>query len=296
MKVACLFALVLAAVPAAAQNLTATVSGTVSDSTGAIIAGARVRVVNQNTGVVAWDGATNSAGIYVAPQLPVGEYQVTAEQRGFKKFRVDGVALAVDQMAQVNLTLSPGDVAESVTVTADVAALGLERNDSSLSTLINPSELDDLPLPSRNPMNLLLLTTGVATGGTGDAGSGISTYSMSFNGSRVLATEVTMDGTSTLENGTSQPMPTPSQDALQEMKIMTSAYSAESGRTGGGTVAVVTKSGTNQIHGGLYELFRNEDMEANNFFNNARVIKRPADRFNNFGGTIGGPLSDSQSL
>ena len=290
MKVACLFALVLAAVPAAAQNLTATVSGTVSDSTGAIIAGARVRVVNQNTGVVAWDSVTNSAGIYVAPQLPVGDYRVTAEQRGFKKFQVDHVTLAVDQMAQVNLTLSPGDVAESVTVTADVAALGLERNDSSLSTLINPSELDDLPLPSRNPMNLLLLVNGVATGGTGDAGSGISTYSMSFNGSRVLATEVTMDGTSTLENGTGQPMPTPSADALQEFKIMTSAYSAESGRTGGGTIAVVTKSGTNQIHGGLYELFRNEDMEGNNFFNNARNIKRPQDRFNNFGGTIGGPL------
>ncbi len=282
--------LILAAMPAFSQNLTATVNGTVTDSSGALIQGARVTVVNHDTRVVAWDGKSNSAGQYVAPQLPVGTYVVTAEQTGFKKMLIENVTLSVDQAAQVNLVLSPGDVAESVTIAADVATLALERADSSLSTLVNPSQLDDLPLPSRNPMNLLLLVTGVATGGTGDAGSGISTYSMSFNGSRVLATEVTMDGTSTVENGTGQPQTVPSPDALQEIKVMTSAYSAESGRTGGGTVAVVTKSGTNEYHGGLYELFRNEDMEGNNYFNNARNIKRGRDRFNNFGGSFGAPL------
>ena len=113
---------------------------------------------------------------------------------------------------------------------------------------------------------------------------------MSINGSRTLNTEVLLDGVSVVENVTGQISPLPSPDALQEFRVMTSAYSAESGRTSGGTISVVVKSGTNAWHGGLYELFRNEDLNANNFFNNNRAIKRPQDRYNQFGGTIGGPL------
>src|SRR5208283_3247570 len=117
--------------------LTATVSGTVHDTSGAVIAGARVTVVNHDTRVVAWDGATNSSGNYVAPELPVGAYDITAEQRGFKKTQIANVTLAVDERATVNPVLQPGDVVESVTVAAETATVHLESSDSSISTLIS---------------------------------------------------------------------------------------------------------------------------------------------------------------
>jgi hypothetical protein len=288
MKFFALFALLLASVPASAQNLTATVTGTVTDTSGASVAGVHVAVVNHDTGVVAWAGVTNTSGTYVAPDLPAGSYNITAEQPGFKKTKIENVALAVGTRGTVNPILQPGDVVESVSVAAEAATVHLESSDSSISTLISPAEVNDLPLPSRDPMQLMLLVNGVSSGG--GAANGINTSQMSINGSRSLNTEVLLDGVSVTTNTTGQVGQLPSPDALQEFRVMTSAYSAESGRTAGGMISMVVKSGTNQFHGGLYELFRNEDMNANNFFNNNRGIARPQDRYNQFGGTIGGPL------
>jgi hypothetical protein len=281
------FVLLMQAIPALSQDTTATVNGTVTDSTGGVVADARVTVVNHNTGVVAWNGATNSSGYYVALDIPVGAYDITAEHSGFKKTKVDYAALSVGQRAEVNLQMNPGEVTESITVTAESATTQLETSNSSISTLISPSEVDDLPLPSRDPMQLMLLVNGVSSGGSA---TGINTSQMSINGSRSLNTEVLVDGVSVLSNSTGQISPLPSQDAMQEFRVSTSAYSAESGRTSGGTISMVVKSGTNLFHGGLYELFRNEDLNANNFFNNNRSIARPPDRYNQFGGTIGGPV------
>jgi hypothetical protein len=282
-----LLASVLFAFPASAQNVAATVSGTVTDSSGAAIAGARIMVTNHNTGVVAWNGVSNPTGNYVAPDLPAGTYDIIAEQPGFKKTRIENVVLSIDQRQTVNLVLQLGEVVESVTVSADAVVAHVESSDSSISTLISPAEVNDLPLPSRDPMQLMLLVNGISTGG---AATGINTSQMSINGSRSLNTEVLLDGVSVTTNTTGQLGQLPSPDALQEFRVMTSAYSAETGRTSGGTISVVVKSGTNQFHGALYELFRNEDLNANNFFNNNRSIARPPDRYNQFGGTIGGPV------
>jgi hypothetical protein len=163
----------------------------------------------------------------------------------------------------------------------------LESSDSSISTLISPAEGNDLPLPSRDPMQLMLLVNGVSTGG---AATGINTSQMSINGNRSLNTAVLLDGVSVTTNTTGQLGQLPSPDALEVFRVMTSAYSAERGRISGGTISVMVKSGTNRFHGGLYELLRNEDSNANNFFNNNRSIARPPDRYNQFGGPIGGPV------
>ncbi len=185
----------------------------------------------------------------------------------------------------MDLLLSPGDVAESVTVTAETATTRLETSDSSISTLMSPSQVADLPVVSRNPMELLALVNGVSSGGTT-----INTSQLSINGSRTLNTEVRVDGASMVASTSGIQSILPSQDALQEFRVSTSAYSAESGRTSGGTITAIIKSGTNQYHGSLYELFRNEAMDANNFFNNVRGLPRGADRYNQYGFAFGGPV------
>lgn len=136
-------------------------------------------------------------------------------------------------------------------------------------------------------MQLLLLVNGIVSGGSG---ASINTSQLSINGSRTLNSEVRVDGASVLENQNGIVSPLPSPDALQEFRVSTSAYSAESGRSSGGTVTAIIKSGTNLYHGSLYELFRNEDMDADNFFNNVRGLPRGADRYNQYGGAFGGPV------
>jgi hypothetical protein len=271
-----------------AQTQTATIVGTVSDSSGAVIAGAGVRVANADSGVVAWSGTSGSAGEYAAPLLPAGNYNIIAEHPGFKKVAIDRLILTLGQRAEVNLVMTPGEVVESITISGgDVATALLDTATSWVGTLITPSEMRDLPLNGNDATQLMTLVPGVSTGGTS---GGITSYQMSINGGKTLSTEVTLDGTSVIENATGQISALPPPDALQEFRAMTSAYSAENGRSGGGTVAVAVKSGTNGLHGGLYELMKNEDLDANNFFNNLKGVHRPMDRYNQFGGTVSGPV------
>ena len=282
-------AVALLSAAAFGQSLTATILGTVSDSSGGVIVGANIKVTNSNTGVTAWRGTSGNAGEYVAPLLPIGSYDVSAEQPGFKKVRITGVVLALDQHAQVNLLMTPGEVVQSVTVSGDVAAIHLDTNTSSVGTVITPAQVRDLPIYNNDATNLLALVNGVVNG-NGSAATSVSTWQMSINGSRTLNTEVTLDGTSVIENVTGQISALPPPDALEEMRVMTSAYTAENGRTSGGTISVAVRSGTNVIHGSLYAMERNEDMDANNFFNNLKGVRRPLDRYNQFGGTLSGPV------
>jgi len=279
-------ALCSAPFPVTAQNLTATISGTVTDPSGSSISGAKVTITNKNTGVQAWSGTTDGSGQYVAPQLPVGTYTATAEQTGFKRAEVRDIILSIDQRASVNIVMAVGQISESITV-SDKAAARLETDNSSISTLITPSQVTDLPIPNRNITNLLALVGGVAHGG---ASTNVNTSQLSFNGSRTLNTEATLDGVSVIEAATGQIVVLPSPDALQEFRVLTSGYSAEYGRTSGATISLITKAGTNSFHGAVYELFRNEVLNANNYFNNARLLPRPQDRYNQFGGAIGGPV------
>ncbi|MEO7143634.1 MAG: carboxypeptidase regulatory-like domain-containing protein, partial [Bryobacteraceae bacterium] len=269
-----------------AQNVTGVISGTISDSTHAVIPNAAVTIVNADTGVTVWQGLTNQVGLYRAPELSVGRYNVSVEAVGFRHEAVNGVNLAVDQRANINITLQPGAVAESVTVNGNTAGQ-LATDSSSLGNVINTSQVEDLPLPSRNILNLLSLTAGVSSGG--DA-TGINANQLSINGSRTLNSEFTVDGVSVVSGSTGGVQTLPPADAIREFKVLTSAYSAEFGRTSGGTVTMVINSGNDAYHGGVYEYFRNEDLNANDYFQNLRGQPRAQDRYNLFGAKLGGPI------
>ena len=270
-----------------AQLLTGTISGTVTDASDAIVPGVAVTIVNADTAVTVWRSVTNESGVYRAPSLPVGRYNVIAEFAGFKRAEVSGINLTVDQRAAINIKLELGGVEESVTVAGQTAGQ-LATESSSLGNTIDTAQVQNLPLPNRNILNLLSLTAGVSSGG--DATS-INASQLSMNGSRTVNSEFTVNGVSVVSGSTGGVQTLPPADAIREVKILTSAYSAEYGRTSGGTVTLITNSGTDRYHGGVYEYFRNEDLNANNFFNNVLGKPRSQDRYNLFGGKLGGPLT-----
>jgi len=276
----CLAAAVLA------QDINASLSGTITDPSGAVVPNASILVINDNTSVVAYKGVSNASGVYSAPSLPVGAYRVTVEAAGFKKAEVKGITLQVDQRARVNVTLTTGEVAETITVVGE--GLGqLESESSSVGAIINTSQVKDLPMPSRQIFNLLSLVGGVSSGG---AATSVNASQLSINGSRTLNSEFAVDGVSVVSGSTGGVQRVPSTEAVREFRVLTSGYTAEYGRTSGGYVSVITDSGSNQLHGSLYEYFRNEKLNANNFFNNLRGQRRQTDRYNQFGGKLGGPV------
>lgn len=236
---ACVFVLALHS-----QVLTGVISGTVTDATQAVVPNAPVTVVNADTGVTQWRGATNESGVYRAPGLSVGRYNVSVQVQGFKRADISGVNIAVDQRASINVTLQPGAVTESITVAGESAGQ-LATESSSLGNVVNPSQVQDLPLPNRNILNLLSLTAGVSSGG--DA-TGINASQLSINGSRTLNSEFTVDGVSVVSGSTGGVQTLASADAIREVRVLTSAYSAEYGRSSGATVTMVLNSGTDQYH------------------------------------------------
>ncbi len=273
-----------------AQGVTGVISGTVTDPSKAPIAGANVTITNADTGVTAYAGKTNSSGVYRAPDLPVGRYNLSVAANGFKTQNVSDIHLTVDQRADIGVTLQVGQVAETVTVEGSTEGQ-LATDTSSLGSTITPSQVQNLPLPSRNILNLLALTPGVSSGGDITSQGGLNSAQLSINGSRTLNSEFLIDGVSVVTGSTGGPQTLPPADSIREFKVLTSSYSAEYGRTSGGIVTLTTNSGTNQYHGAAYGYFRNEDLDANNYFNNLRGNPRSEDRYNLFGGKIGGPVS-----
>jgi hypothetical protein len=269
-----------------AQDIRGTISGVVKDSSGAVVPGATVQIVNSTTNVRAWSGAADHQGAFLAPMLNVGAYNITVESKGFKKFEILAMPLEFNQRARVDAVLSPGEIKEVVTVTGESVAI-LDKEDSSVGIDIDPSQIRDIPLANRDIFNLLNLSGGVSAGGDATA---ITSSQYSVNGSRTQASEITTDGVSTVGGSTGSAFYIPSTEALREVKILTSTYSAEFGRTTGATIAAIVDSGGNRPHGGIYEYFRNEDLDANNFFNNLRGTARPYDRQNWFGGKLSGPV------
>ncbi len=278
-------------VPSAlAQSLTGTISGTVSDPSKAAIAGAIVAITNADTSVKAWTGTTNASGVYRAPDLPVGRYTLSVEASGFKRHQVSNITLSVNQRASIDVVMQLGAVAETVNV--EGASVGqLQTETGSMGNTITPSQLQDMPLPSRNPLNLLILTPGVSSGGDITNQGGLNTAQLSINGSRTLNSDFLIDGVSVVTGSTGGPQTLPPTDSLTEFKVLASDYSAEYGRTSGAIVSMVTVSGNNTYHGAAYGYFRNEAMDGNSFFNNLNGRRRSEDRYNLFGGKIGGPLS-----
>jgi hypothetical protein len=273
-------------IPTSAQNPNGMISGIVSDTSGGLVPGATVIITDANTNVRAWAGATNGEGAFLAPALPAGVYNIAIASPGFRASEILALNLQVNQRARVDAILRPGDLKETVTVVGENVAV-LNKEDSTVGFDVSPSQVRDLPLANRDIFNLLNLSAGVSAGGDATA---INSAQYSINGSRTQASEWTVDGMSMMGGTTGSTKYMPSTEAIRQVKILASTYSAEYGRTSGATIAAVIDSGTNQYHGGVYEYFRNEDLDANNFFNNIRGQRRPYDRQNQFGAKLGGPI------
>jgi len=268
---------------ASAQQFTGTIQGVVQDSTGGVLSGAEIAVTNQNTNVTI-NMTTGGNGHYIAPQLAPGVYKVTVKKSGFKTSTIAEIKLDVQQIRAVDVTLDVGQMTETVSVSAS-GATALETTSTTMAQTIENKRIVDLPLNGRNPFALATLSPGVIPGG------GASPW---ISGGRNATSEVSIDGVSNVgpENNSSilNLIYTPSVDSVQEFSVQTNTVSAEFGRTGGGVINVITKSGTNGLHLTTYEFLRNSYLDANNFFSNRAGIKRGAFQRNQFGGNIGGPV------
>ena len=284
--IGCLCLLALAA-PVFGQQYTGVFTGQVTDASGAAIPKVVVTIVNAETGVKVYAGRSNEQGIYLAPSLRPGVYHLAFEAQGFKRAEVRGVNLLSEQRAQVDMQLVTGELTETVTVAGENIAV-LEKESSAQDEVFNYAQVQNLPLANRNFMSLLTLVAGAAH--TGNPADPRSSGNITVNGSRPLSNEIAVEGVSALTGISGGTTPLPSTEAIREVKVLTSAYSAEYGRTSGGYINAIVNSGTKDFHGGVYEYFRNEALNANNFFNNARRIRRPVERYHQFGFKAGGPM------
>ncbi len=282
---------------AAAQEVTGSIVGTVTDSKGGVVPNAKVTITNTDKQVVVRTLTTYDHGLYAAPLLPVGRYSVTAELAGFKKAERLGIELNVDDHLTVNFTLEAGSINEVVTVEANATQVELQT--ATAAGLISGTQVRELALNNRNYVQLAALMPGVTTGFASDqieigvtSFTGLSNQvNISINGNRPTQNNWTIDGADNFDRGANLTLlNNPSVDSIAEFKVLRGQYDPEYGRSSSGQISVITRSGESSFHGGLYEFFRNDVLSGNNFFNNAAGIARPALRYNNFGGTIGGPL------
>ena len=283
-----LFALVLAlAAPLAAQQGRGSIQGTVTDASGAVIAGATVSIVNVETNT-AFTTETSNDGYYTAPTLAVGNYAVTVEKQGFKRVVRTRINLQVDQRAQVDVTLDVGAVAESIEVQAEASLV--DTGSASIGKVVENRRVVELPLNGRNALALTLLTpsvksnAGPTNSGFGDRGIQLS--SISINGGPNAMNSQLLDGGNNIQSYIGEVAINPGVDAVEEFKVQSGAMSSEFGFTGGGVINMVTRSGTNTLHGTLYEFFRNDKLDARNTFS---TIKPPF-RYNQYGVSAGGPV------
>ncbi len=278
-----------------AQRTTADLLGTVTDASGAVIGGVKVTVHNLDTGADFFAESDN-AGEYAVPQLPVGRYSIKAVSSGFKTWTVPQVTLAIGDRLRQDVRLELGNLEQSVEVTA--ASPALQTETSSLSNLVNSQALQDLPLNGRNFVVLAQLTAGASEGEASGLPSGTRpddrrlTSAVSVNAQPTSFNNFTIDGVDDNERFIGTMIVRPSVDALQEMKVQTNLYSAEFGRTAGGVINFVTKSGTNAFHGSLFEFLRNQHLDARSFFAGAK----PPYHQNQFGGSNGGAIKKNRAF
>ena len=275
-----------------AQTSTGTITGSITDTSGAAIAGAKVQIVNTGTNAKV-DVATNLEGNYTAPLLPPGSYKVAVAASGFKGFEQAGIQLQVQQQARVNIVLQVGAMTESVTIQGDAALV--EATTSSIGKVVDNKRILELPLNTRNVYSLVNLTPGV-TGGIGNAHNGVS---YSVNGARGGTFDVLVDGSSAAfptVNGFAGLSVFPSVDAVAEFKMQAQNFSAEFGRSMTSVLNLVYKSGNNTYHGSAYEFMRNSVLDANNFFANQRGTPLASFKRNQFGGMVSGPVIKNKTF
>lgn len=266
-----------------AQEATGRIVGTVFDQTGAVVPGAHVVVTNTDTRV-SKEATAGSDGTYQVPALPVGSYSVSVNQKGFRSVSTNPSTLDINQSLRIDIHLEVGSTAETVNVESNAATV--ETLSPTIGATISSSAVQDLPLNGRNVLDLALLQPGVIETNPGSGAAG--TYDI--GGGRSDSVTFLLDGgvnNNLLSNGV---VFNPNPDAVQEFKILENNYTAEYGRNGGGIVSVVTKSGTNTVHLTAYDYIRNEDFNANSYFNNKNGLPRDVLKRHQFGATAGGPV------
>src|ERR1700734_1595104 len=294
------FALILALVllggsTALGQGTSASLTGQVTDNSGAIVPGATVTATNTDTGL-AQTTNTNGEGIYLIAPLPPGHYKLTVEARGFERYVQTGVELSVNVNSTQNVALKTGSVQETVTVFENAELINTTTPE--LGTTVNEAAITQLPLNGRDPSSLVLLAPGtvgvVGGGGSGfgrqpgiQAGFSFPTETgASANGGRQGSTEYHLDGLPHMDNYLGLTAPFPNADAPQEFRAITNNFNASYGFAPGAVVSVETRSGSNSFHGGGFEFLRNKDLNASNYFTGSVDPLRR----NQFGGYVGGPV------
>lgn len=279
--------------PLPGQSTSGRVLGRVADPTGAVLAGVKVTLVNQATGV-SRTAQTSPNGDYNFVEVPPGTYSVSFEEQGFKKNLQKDVIVDVNQVVTLNSTLQIGQTQETVEVTSE--APQVDTTSTQLGAVINDRSVNELPLNQRDTYQFLQLQPGVQSqlgSGNGSLFYGSeSTGSVSVNGGRGRANNFSVNGGDANDQFVNLPTVQPSPDSVEEFRVLTNTFDAEYGRNSGSVVNVVTKSGTNNFHGDIYEFFRNTVLDAQGYFNTVR----PQWNQNQFGGTFGGPIKKDRTF
>ncbi len=286
----------LAAASAYAQSASGTFLGIIQDPSGAAITNARIAIVNRDTGFRR-ELNSGGSGEYEAPYVPIGTYSISVQAAGFRKVERNGITLQVDQKARIDFNLQVGETSETVTVTE---APPLVKADSSeVGEVVGKRAVQELPLNGRNYVQLVHLTAGVTTGQQGGNIEGAGAFvprgtgSFNANGQRGQNNNFMVDGIDNNESWINSTILQPSVEATQEFKVYTANAPAEFGRSSGGIVNVQTRSGTNEMHGSVYNYLRNSALDARDFFQRKTDLNQrriPAFRQNQFGATYGGPI------
>ncbi|MEP7361621.1 MAG: TonB-dependent receptor [Acidobacteriota bacterium] len=272
-----------------AQTPTAQVTGRVTDASGAVVPSVEVVITNTGTGLIR-KTETNDSGYYTLAILPPGEYRLAVSKEGFRASSRTGITLLVDQVARIDVQLEVGNVSDSVEVRAEAPTV--ESGNAALGTVVSSSQIRNLPLNSRNPLRFVYLVPGF-TPSPNFSDQFNRASSFRINGGRSNMNDVFIDGVSNsppASNSFLSYAVFPSPDAIQEFKVQTNAYAAEYGRTGGGVINMVMRSGTNQFQGVVYEFLRNSKLDSNNFFANRSGAKLPSFKRSQFGFAGGGPI------
>jgi len=272
----------------------AQLNGTVTDPSGASIAGATVSVRNTATGLT-YTATSDPRGFYALPVLPPGTYELKVSFTGFANFTQTGIVLTVGQVATVNVGMQVASAGEKVVVTAEAPVI--EPTKTEISQVVGPQQIQDLPISNRLFTDFALLTPGVATSRT-SLGTTFTEYEatqISFGGMRSFSNEITVNGADFVNTASGIQRSTPPQDSIQEFRVVNNSFAAEYGRAVGGIVNIVTKGGTNDLHGSLYEYFQNQALDSRNLLQKPEpglqsAYTPDALRQNIFGGAVGGPI------
>ncbi|HEX6719428.1 MAG TPA: TonB-dependent receptor [Pyrinomonadaceae bacterium] len=292
-QIPCLLMLLLLSAQAAfgqAQANAADIQGTVKDSTGAVIANATVTVRNPNTNV-ARTATTNDEGFYRIVNVPPGDYEISVEAANFKKAVLPKVTITIGQAAEVPVTLEPGQITESVTI-SDATSEVVETSKTAVATTIDQQRINNLPINERNYLAFALTTSTVGRDNGRPIGPAPTT-GLNFGGQRGRSNLVQVDGADNTDTSVNASRSTVSQEAVQEFQVVTNSFAPEFGRSAGGVVNVVTKSGTNDFHGNVFGFLRHRSFQARNAF---APVKDPPFTRTQYGFTLGGPLDKDRTF